>query len=562
MCLVGGGTVRNALDRPGIATVAAPGQDVPCDLGTWPQPTPLVPLETFGPADGLLVVDLGTGSWVQAGIQPKGRRLPGYLETVGAVIDGMLTSGPLASNVQVIVAAPLASKKMDLVGDEVTPIVIASGRPDRLLHSMGAMHAVRSETTRQTGLVANVDVAPTILDFFGIPIPSEMDGQPIEMTDDPAPFKLHRLHLEQRRIRVPIQLAEVAFVSAAGLVAIVALLVQARRRGLPTRLAKALRFLALCGVALPIPLMLGGLLPRLTYRAVVPFVVLSVVFLAALARSSRWPGPTGPFLFLGLVGVAVVVVDAMLGWRGARIALIGGTMFDGARFYGLPNAFLSVVLASALFVAAALPAFTGFLLLVAVGLFAGFPSLGADIGGAITLFFAASLWWVLRTRPRFGLKELAFVAGVTALGLGAVLLANRYLSGTPTHATAFVERTGRGLGGTLREFGARSRIGFEQLGRAPAALIPLVGLPAVLAVVLRQPGPIGAGLAIAGERWKHALIVLTLSGIVAFFANDTGLAAAAPVFLYAMSGMAYPAWFVAGGAAVNGAASPRGDAHE
>jgi hypothetical protein len=125
-----------------------------------------------------------------------------------------------------------------------------------------------------------------------------------------------------------------------------------------------------------------------------------------------------------------------------------------------------------------------------------------------------------------------------------------------------VERTGRDLGDVFREFGARLRIGFGQLAKAPAAWIPLVGLPAVLAVVLRGPGPIRVGLAVAGERWRHALIVLTLSGIVAFFANDTGLAAAAPVFLYAMSGMAYPAWLAAGGSAVNGAASPSGESHE
>ena len=180
----------------------------------------------------------------------------------------------------------------------------------------------------------------------------------------------------------------------------------------------------------------------------------------------------------------------------------------------------------------------------------------------MTLFFAAGLWWVLRTRPRIGIRELAFVAGLTALGLGAVLLANRYLPGTPTHATAFVERTGRGLGGVLREFGARLKVGFGQLGNAPAAWIPLLGLPAVLAVVLRRPGPIGVGLIVAGEHWQQALIVLTLSGIVAFFANDTGLAAAAPVFLYAMSGMAYPAWLAASGSAVNGAASPSGESHE
>jgi hypothetical protein len=393
--------------------------------------------------------------------------------------------------------------------------------------------------------VANVDVAPTILRFFGIPIPSEMDGQPIEFTDDPAPFKLHRLHLEQRRIRLPIQLAEVAFVAGSGAVAIVVLLIQSRRRHLRRWIAESMRFVTLCVAALPIPVMLGGLLPRLTYWVVVPFLILSVVGLAALARSTRLPGAIGPFVFLGLVGLAVVLVDGLFGWRGARIPLIGGTMFDGARFYGIPNALLCLPLASAMFVAAALPAFAGFLLLVGTALFAGFPSLGADIGGAITIFFAAGLWWVLRTRRRVGIRELAVVAGVTALGLGAVLLANRYLPGTPTHATRFVERTGGSLGGRLHTYSDRLKVGIDQVRDVPAALIPLVGLFVVLGLTLARPGPIGWGLDRAGRWWRHVVTVLCLAGVVSFLANDTGVAAAAPVFLYAMSAMAYPAFLVA-----------------
>jgi hypothetical protein len=440
----------------------------------------------------------------------------------------------------VLVVSPTPTTDMIRRGDEVGPVVLAIGSADGLAGSSEPMRALRSDTTRQSGLVANVDVAPTILDFFGIPIPAEMDGQPIEMTDDPAPLELHRRHLEQRRIRMPIQLAEVSFVAASAAIAIAVLFVASRRGSLSPRLDRTMRFLTLGVAALPIPLMLGGLLPRLTYWVVVPFLVLSLVGLAALA--SRWPDPFGPFVFLGLVALSVLAVDAVLGWPGARIPLLGGTMFDGARFYGLPNAFLCILLAGALFVAAGLPAFPGFLVLVAAGLFAGFPSLGADVGGAITLFFAAGLWWVLRTRPRFGVKELAFVAGVTAMGLGVVLLANRYLPGTPTHATAFVEGTEAGLGDVLRELGHRLSVGIGQVRDVPAAAMPLLGLPIILALVLTRPGPVGWGLDVAGGEWRQVLVVLTLAGMVAFFANDTGVAAAGPVFLYAMSGMAYPAF--------------------
>jgi hypothetical protein len=493
--------------------------------------------------------DLFQVEWILTASEADAARLTGkgrqeVVAELGDTVAGQIREFA-GGRTMVIVVSPMASPDMIRRGDEVNPIVVASGRSDRLLRRSGPMRALRSDTTRQSGLVANVDVASTILNFFGIPIPSEMDGQAIEFTHDSAPFDLHRRHLEQRSIRLPIQLAEVAFVSASGAVAIVLLLVASRRRFLPRRLGDSMTFVTLCVAALPIPLILGGVLPRLTYWVVVPFVVPSVVGLAILAWSVRWPGPLGPLIFLAAVGLSVVVVDALWGWRGARIPLLGGTMFDGARFYGLPNAFLCLLLAGGLFVAAALPAFTGFLVLVGAGLFAGFPSLGADVGGTITLFFAAGLWWVLRTRPHLGLREVAFVAGVTAMGLGVILLANRYLPGIPTHATRFVEGTGGGLGDALREFEARSGIGFDQVRNAPAALIPLIGLPVVLALVLTRPGPIGWGFEMTGKRWQHALVVLTLAGMVAFFVNDTGVAAAAPVFLFAMSGMAYPAFVAA-----------------
>src|SRR5439155_7326343 len=100
-----------------------------------------------------------------------------------------------------------------------------------------------------------------------------------------------------------------------------------------------------------------------------------------------------------------------------RVPLFGGTMFDGVRFYGLPHGFIAMLLASALLVAAALDPIPGFAVLVGAALFAGFPSLGADVGGSITLSFAAGLWLVLRHPRRFGWLEALLVAGITVGGL-------------------------------------------------------------------------------------------------------------------------------------------------
>ncbi|MGH2572035.1 MAG: hypothetical protein ACRDGU_00850 [Actinomycetota bacterium] len=437
------------------------------------------------------------------------------------------------------------SAAMDLAGDEVMPVVMAQGPSPQILSGRGPEKALTSDTTRRDGLVSNVDVAPTILDFFGVSIPPEIEGQPIRVAESAAPFDLHQRHLEQRRIRVPIQVGEVSFIAVLGVMAIGALIVLAARGSLPSNVARAMRLLALCGMALPIPLLMGGILPRLTYWVVIPFLVLSVLGLAGLSLAARWSRPVGPLSFLGAVGLGVLLVDALLGWRGARIPLLGGTMFEGVRFYGLPNAFTALLLASTLFVAFRLDPFGGLLLLLGAGLFAGFPGLGADIGGSITLFTAAGLWWVLRTRPRLGLRELALAGGVVAIGLAVVLLAHRYLAGAATHASRFVDETGT-TGEAARAFLDRLEGGFRMLNETPPAYIPLLGLPIILWLLLARPGPIGRGLDLAGRAWRDVLVVLVVSGIVAFFVNDTGVAAAGPVFLYAMAGIVYPALVIGG----------------
>ena len=62
----------------------------------------------------------------------------------------------------------------------------------------------------------DADVAPGILSFLRISVPSAMNGAPIRFVRDaPVPLDLHRRHLEERRLTVPIQvglgIAELVF---------------------------------------------------------------------------------------------------------------------------------------------------------------------------------------------------------------------------------------------------------------------------------------------------------------------------------------------------------------
>jgi hypothetical protein len=417
-------------------------------------------------------------------------------------------------------------------------LIEAQGPASTLLAPNGQVRALTSPSTRQDGLVANTDVAPTVVAFFGVKIPAEMDGNPIRPAGAAAPIGLYERQLAYRHLRFPVQIFELVVITLAGLAAIRGLLWLDPRRRLSPRRAKVWRFLALMGVAFPLAVLSGGLLPFMPW-VVFTYLILMPVALAALATGVRWPGPYPAFGFLGAVGLAFIALDLLTGAHAMRIPLEGGVMFDGARFFGLPNFAISPLLASALFVAVGLSTGWGTALLAAMGVVAGWPSLGADVGGAITLFVAAGLWFaVRRAGGKLRPSGLAIAAGFAAAGLAAVLLANRFLPGTPTHATRFVERAGGGFASLFSTLLDRFEVGVRLVARIPIVLIPLIGVVVVLVLVVRRPDVLRAGL--ADRRWRNMIGVLTGAALVGYLVNDTGSTAAAPAFLYAMVAMFDP----------------------
>jgi hypothetical protein len=126
-------------------------------------------------------------------------------------------------------------------------------------------------------------------------------------------------------------------------------------------------------------------------------------------------------------------------------------------------------------------------------------------------------------------------AGVMVAGV-AVVLAAHAVTGSPTHVTRFLEGAGRSPAGILTTFGSRFLVGVRMIARNPLALVPVLGIPALLAVVLRPPAAIRASL----ERhrvWRDALLVILLSSAVAYVANDTGPSAAGVGFAAAVGGL-------------------------
>ncbi len=503
-----------------------------CSFG---DPAALVAMDRTGVANAsggcaLKVYDLSLSPAVSA--DPERRRAA--TDRLSAELAVLV---PRAPRVLLMVLGPQPSASMDAAKDELTPIVMAEGPPENVFRTTGDLHTLTSDTTRRVGLVSNEDVAPTLLRYFDLPIPSEMHGEPIRVvTDAGPPFTLHRKHLENRRRGTPVALMALGWVVMAGVVPI--LLIRWPRR-VPRWAGRAATILPLTSASIGVALLAAGRLPTLSYTNAVPVVLAVTVILPALALELRRFGTLGPAAGMGAVVLGYFAFDALQGFPDTPFTLLGGTALDGARFYGLPNNASGLLLGSALWVAAVLSPWAGYSLLVAVGLFCGFPDLGADLGGALTMFVAAGLWWALRTRGRLRWIDLLVTGGTVLAGMGAVLVAQVTLASTPTHGTRFVQSAGRGgLGGLVHTAAERLGTGVRLIIDSPLSWLVVVGLPVALFLALRPPGVVGEELD-RWPQWRAAVLTTLVAGIVAYVVNDTGVAAAGFAFGMGAAGLLY-----------------------
>ena len=446
-----------------------------------------------------------------------------------------------SSKVTVIFVSRSPSAADVRAGDELGVIVMASGTGSQITKVLRAssapttVPALTSDSTRRDGVVTTSDIAVTVANLTHTTVPSGVIGANIHPTDAPAPFDLYQRYRDQRRLTVPIGVASGTYAAVVGLFA---LWVSYRRKRTASWVQAAAAWGALSVLPLGLALLEVGRLPRLTYVGVIPFLIgVTIVLTAAAALVARRRGTVSAVVALGILALCVLGVEAVADWPGAVTPLLGGSQLDGGRFFGLPNAFIGLVLASAVFVALGLRnVAAGAGLLFVTGLVIGSPWFGSDLGGAITMCAVAGLWWSVRTRAHIA-RAVLLTGASAAAGALMVLLTQRYLASSPTHITHFAEGSGHS-GGILGTIAERSRIGVTLLVTHPFAAIPVLGVPVALWVVLR-PGPRLGPLLRKEPAFTGSLITILLGSIIAYAVNDTGASALGLGFAWAVGALLF-----------------------
>lgn len=434
----------------------------------------------------------------------------------------------------VILLVPAPGTTTWTTGHRLTPVaLVGPGVESGLL---------TSATTRRSGLVANIDIAATVLAAFNLPQPAAVLGRPVTVVPDPDP--LTRLSAMERR--AVANLNQRPFILRAYVVYLILVLVLAVW-ALWRHTAKASRWvdaLLPAGATVPLSFLIQAVLPPQPLLVTALTTVGLTAFLVFVLKR-RTQSSSTTLIIIALLTILVLAWDLALGQNLVASSLLGYCFVSGARYYGLGNEYMGILLGAVLSCAGYLcdryrwSATTGTLLLLLLAVlgsfFLGAGSLGSNAGGTLAWVSGVGtaclgLW---RSEPRF--KEVA----VSVLSAAAVLAFLAWFDWRFAPASSHI--------GQALNLAARS--GPESLldiaGRKLSMNLKLlryslwsrVLLMLLLALISLFFGPHRLRPQLARQRpFFTTCLRGSLTGtLVAFIANDSGVVAAATSLLFPVS---------------------------
>ncbi len=381
-----------------------------------------------------------------------------------------------------------------------------------------------SETTNQRGLIASIDIAPTILHHLGLPIPADMRGKPVRPDGqfDSAEMRALKARLEAIGGR---RLPAVAWLVAAwALLLAVACLPIGFSDG-RTRRAWALRVGALAMLWTPVAVLLPAALEPSRAMEFVVIVATCFALGAFTDRLVRWPrGPLVP----AVVAVVALTVDALAGTQLLMRSILGPDPILGARFYGIGNELKSALavlvfsaVAAALYPAvrsrraAIIMACAG----IALAIVEGSARIGAGVGGVILVSAGTAVATVMLLPGSLNRKRILIVMAAPVLGLialAALDLATAHGSGHFTGSVLDARSPGDIRDIIVRRYGAA----WNELKNH---LMPLATALALLAsvVAVRRREQVCAPVN-SDPAWLAALAGGLTAGVIGALTEDSG----------------------------------------
>ncbi len=462
------------------------------------------------------------------------------LERLDALVGVALSQADNEDRVMLLVPTP---PRHDIaLGNTFTLLVLWAGD--------GSMRGVlTSATTRRKGIVANLDVAPTILGAFGIEPPESFDGNAVEAeaTSDVAGLLLTQLEratatgIQRRVILRPIVGAYIL----AYVIALIYVILRPDVLWLQKALLTALVLMAFMPLAL---LLIAVFDLRGVYQALCAAVVLALAMSLVVQKASS--NPVLPIAVVSLATATAITIDAYTGTNLIQNSVLGYDPMAGARFYGIGNEYMGVLVGSTLMGTTAMLDVSersaywwrplAIAIYIAVLLTIALPMVGANVGGAITAAVSMPVTALLIYRERLTRRGIFFALALPVLVVGVMIVLDLYLNpGGPSHLGRSVRLIdANGIYEAIEIIKRKLQMNLKLFRYSVWSRALVVGLAAV-AWLLYRPTPLIRRIKDRHRGTVKGLTGTTVAALVVLLFNDSGVVAGALVLHYAAVAILY-----------------------
>lgn len=448
------------------------------------------------------------------------------------------------------VVSPMVSKEAQQKGQLLSPVML--WKPNQ------SAAYLTSETTKQTGVVANVDFLPQLLHEFNIAQPAELIGKPFTREERAViPIKKNKSeqitqrqweayhgHIDylfmiykDRRVVITAYLLTVIF-SLIG--STIYWFFKKNRLGVSV-------IQVLIGMILVSPIFFMWMTPLIQYVHKLSWIMilLGSSFLTSFLLYRFLPHVIF-LMVLGFGNAGVILYDIWQGSVWMKRSFLGYDPLVGARFYGLGNEYAGILLGSALLGATALVVWLSKgihedknkknSLIIFLWLWYGLilytvsaPHLGTNAGATVAALcaFLGSLYFIFPLRLRLW-HFFVGIGGVVLLLLG---LAYMHINAEHTHVGSVLHAILRGDFQSVAEIGLRKIQMNLKLIRV--SLWGKLFTTSLIVLVIfsfhvksdKHPRQHSA-------QWSNGFRAIVLGAMVILLANDSGVVAAASMMMY------------------------------
>ena len=404
---------------------------------------------------------------------------------------------------------------------------------------------LESSTTRNSGIVSNIDIGVDIINKFGLKN-ELMIGKVFKNVQEEngieKVLKDYERIVSINTIRASVVNSYVGIVSASWVIAMIAILfknkIPKKEKGLGRdQIFKVLKELIKLGLIMPLAFLTAPVFQFKTPAGLVSGVLIVTIIYYLIGYFLFRKDDIKQMGFYAFLTIGLIIIDCVIGTPLMKSGIMSYDAINGARYYGVGNEYEGVTIASAVFALAVLlnykkiSKWLAVVLSLVILITSAMPSMGANVGGAISECVAYLLFILLIFDVKLDLKKIIMIGVATVLVVVAFAGLD-FLMGTESHLAVFTNQIiQEGPAAIFNTFGRKIQMNLKLAKSSVWVNILIVSIIIIGALIFKPSGYF---------KKIHDKYPMIFKGFMASFVgcivtllvNDSGIVAASTAAIY------------------------------